>query len=156
MKGIVIYDSSYGNTRKIGETITDALNECGIETDFKYVKDVRKVSTGDYAFLVVGSPTRFGTMSFAMKALLGKVDEKEWAGRPFAAYGTENPESIEKKQSNAAEKIAEKLQEKQMKQLVPALRGIALDWKGPLQDGEIKRAKDYAREFAGKLKQQIN
>ncbi len=152
MKGLVVYDSSYGNTRIIGEAIADTLKESGIETDVCYVKDAREVNTKNYGFMIVGSPTRFGTMSFAMKAFLGKVNEKEWTGKPFAAFGTENPESIEKQQGNAAEKIALKLKEKNMKQLMPALRGVALGWKGPLQDGETRKAKDYAREFAGKLK----
>ncbi len=68
MKGIVVYDSSYGNTRTIGETIADTLKDSGFETEFCYVKDVKKISPADYAFMVVGSPTRFGTMSFAVKA----------------------------------------------------------------------------------------
>jgi flavodoxin len=38
MKGIVIYDSSYGNTRKIAETIAETLKESGMELDLFSVK----------------------------------------------------------------------------------------------------------------------
>jgi len=152
MKGIVVYDSSYGNTKQIAETIGETLKESGIEVDTFYVKDVKKLSARDYNFLVLGSPTKFGTMSFTIKGFLGKVKDKEWMNRPFAAFDTENPENIERKEGSAAEKIAEKLGEKQMNQLLPVLKAVVLDWKGPLQQGEIERAKKYARELATELK----
>jgi len=157
MKGIVIYDTSYGNTQKIAETIAETLRESGMEVDAFYVKDVKKLSAKDYDFLVLGSPTKFGTMSFTVKGFLGKVKSKEWMNKPFAAFDTENPENIERsrienKNWSAAEKIAEKLKEKQMIQLLPVLKGVVLGWKGPLQEGEVERTKEYARELAAKLK----
>jgi menaquinone-dependent protoporphyrinogen IX oxidase len=152
MKGIVVFDTSYGNTRTIAETISDTLKESGIEVDTFYVKDVKKLNAKDYDFIVLGSPTKFGTMSFTVKGFLGKVKNKEWINRPFAAFDTENPENIEKKAGSAAEKIAESLKEKQMNQLLPVLKAVVLGWKGPLQEGELERAKEYARELAIKLK----
>src|SRR5512137_2472724 len=94
MKGIVVYDTSHGNTRTIAETIAETLKESAIEVDLFHVKDAR-LGAGDYDFLVVGSPTRFGTMSFSVKSFLGKVESEEWANKPFAAFDTENPENIE-------------------------------------------------------------
>jgi hypothetical protein len=72
--------------------------------------------------------------------------------KPFAAFDTENPENIEREEGSAAEKIAEKLRERQMNQLLPVLKAVVLGWKGPLQEGEIERVKEYARELAIKLK----
>ena len=156
MKGIVVYDSSYGNTRKIAETIAETLKASGMQVDTFYVKDVKKLSADDYNFLVLGSPTRFGTMSFTVKGFLGKVKDKEWKNRPFAAFDTENPENLEKPEWSAAEKIAAKLKEKQMNQLLPVLKAVVIDMKGPLQDGEIERAKDYAKQLAAKLKKKTS
>jgi len=51
------------------------------------VKDVKKLSAKDYNFLVLGPPTRFGTMSFAIRGFLGKVKSEEWMNKPFAALG---------------------------------------------------------------------
>jgi menaquinone-dependent protoporphyrinogen IX oxidase len=152
MKGIVVFDTSYGNTKTIAETISETLKKSGIEVDAFYVKDVKKLSAKDYNFLVLGSPTKFGTMSFTVKGFLGKVKSKEWMNKPFAAFDTENPENIERKEGSAAEKIAEKLREKQMNQLLPVLKAVVLGQKGPLQEGEIERAKDYARRLAIELK----
>jgi flavodoxin len=152
MKGIVVFDTSHGNTKTIAETISETLEESGVAVDTFYVKDIKKLSAKDYDFLVLGSPTKYWTMTLAMRSFLSKVKSKEWVNKPFAAFDTEDPENIEKKRGNAAEKIAEKLREKQMNQLLPVLKAVVLGWKGPLQEGEIERTKEYARELAIKLK----
>lgn len=157
MKGIVVYDTSYGNTKTIAETIAETLKESGIEVDLFDVKDVKKLSAKDYNFLVLGSPTRFGTMSFAVRSFLGKVKSEEWTNKPFTAFDTENPENIERarienKEWSAAEKISENLRDKKMNQLLPVLKAVVLGQKGPLKEGEINRTKNYARELAIKLK----
>ena len=153
MKGIVVYDTSYGNTKKIAETIAETLKEFGTEVDLFDVKDVKRLSSNDYSFLVLGSPTRFGTMSLAIRGFLGKVKSEEWMNKPFAAFDTENPENVEKKQGSAAEKIAEKLREKKMKELLPVLKALVINMKGPLVEGEIERTKEYAKNLATKLKE---
>lgn len=157
MKGIVVYDTSHGNTKAVAETIAEALKKSGIEVDLFHVKDVKKLSAKDYGFLVVGSPTRFGTMSFAVRGFLGKVKGEEWMNRPFAAFDTENPENIEKarqenKEWSAAEKISKKLVEKKLSQVLPVLKVAVLGQKGPLVEGEIDRTKLYAKDLAAKLK----
>jgi len=153
MKGIVVYDTSYGNTKKIAETIAETLKESGTEVDLFDVKDVKKLNGKDYNFLVLGSPTKFGTMSFAIRGFLGKVNSEEWMNKPFAAFDTENPENVEKKQGSAAEKIAERLTEKKMNQLSPVLKALVFEMKGPLKEGEVERTKEYAKELAAKLKE---
>jgi flavodoxin len=153
MKGIIVFDTSHGNTRKIAEIISETLKESGTEGDLFYAKDVKKLSAKEYDFLILGSPTKFWTMTLAMRRFLGKVKRKEWANKPFAAFDTEDAENIERKRGSAGEKIAEKLTRKQMKQLLPVLKAVVLGWKGPLQEGEIERTKQYAREFATKLRQ---
>ena len=158
MKGLVIYDTSTGNTKKIAETITETLKESEIESDLFYVKNVKKLNAKDYDFLILGSPTKFGTMSFTMKSFLGKVKTEEWINKPFAAFDTENPENVEKSQAenknwSAAEKIAEKLKEKKMNQLLPVHKALVESkLKGMLLEGEIDKAKDYSKQLAAKLK----
>ena len=153
IKGIVVYDTSYGNTKKIAETITETLKESGMEADLFSVKNVKKPNAKDYNFLVLGSPTRFGTMSFGIRFFLRKVNGEEWMNKPFVAFDTELPENMEHKEWSAAEKIAERLRDKKMDQALPVLKVAVLGQKGPLQEGEIERTKDYARELAIKLKE---
>ncbi len=151
MRGIVVFDTSFGNTKTIAQTISETLRESGIDVDTLHVRQVKKISAKEHNFLVLGSPTRFGTMSFAIRSFLGKVKTEEWANKPFAAFDTENPENIEKKQGSAAEKIAAKLREKKMNQILPFLKAVVFEMKGPLKEGEIERTKDYARNLAAEL-----
>ena len=153
MKGIVIYDTSYGNTKTIAETIAETLKESGFEVHFSHVKDVKELHAKDYDFIVLGSPTRFGTMSFTVGRFIGgKIKGEEWRDKPFAAFDTENPENMEKKEYSAAEKIAAKLIDKKMNQLLPVLKAAVFGQKGPLKEGEIENTRKYARELASKLK----
>ena len=98
IKGLIVYDSSYGNTKKVAEKIEETLKESGMEVDLFKVKNIKRFNAKDYNFLVIGSPTRFGTMSFGTRFFLGRVKSKEWMNKPFAAFDTENPENLEKKE----------------------------------------------------------
>ncbi len=157
MKGILLYDTSYGNTKKIAETITQQLMDSGVEADLSHIKDTKNLNENNYDFLVLGAPTKFGTMSFAVKFFIGKIKTEAWTGKPFAAFDTENPENIERSQKenkdwSAAEKIARKLKEKNMNQLLPVLKAQVIGQKGPIVDGEIEKAKNFASDLAAKLK----
>ena len=151
MKGLIVYDTSYGNTRTIADLMVETLRESRVETDLFYVKDVRKLDGNDYDFLVIGSPTRFGTMSLTIRTFLGKVKSEEWLNKYFVAFDTENPENLGKNEGSAAEKIAGKLREKRMIELLPVLKALVIGMNGPLVAGEINRTRDYSMELARKL-----
>jgi flavodoxin len=97
-----------GTRRAVGEALAEGLRESGVEVDVFYVKDVKKLRAEDYDFLVLGSPTKFGTMSFTFKRFLGKVKD-DWANKPFAAFDTENPENIERSQAEGAKLVKQTL-----------------------------------------------
>jgi menaquinone-dependent protoporphyrinogen IX oxidase len=43
MKGAVIYDTTYGNTKKIAGAITDSLKESGLDVDIFHVKETKEL-----------------------------------------------------------------------------------------------------------------
>ena len=129
------------------------MKDAGIAVDLFDVENVKKLSGKDYSFLILGSPTKFGTMSLTIRSFLGKVKTEEWRNKPFITFDTENPENIEKKQGSAAEKIAEKLKDKKLTPLLPVLKAAVLGMKGPIVDGEIERTKEFTRELVLKLKE---
>ncbi len=154
MKALVVFDTSYGNTRTVAETISATLKESGLEVDTSYVKKTRKINAEDYSILVLGSPTRFGTMSFAFKGFLAKMNPQSWSGKVFAAFDTETRENIDKKEGSAAEKIAARLLGLRMNQVSPVLKAIVTsNLHCTLEAGEIERAREFARGLAGKLKE---
>jgi ribosomal protein L18 len=93
-------------------------------------------------------------MSFTVRRFIGgKINGEEWRGKPFESFDTEMQGNIEKSGASAAEKIAQKLSEKGLKQVVPVLKIGVLGTKGPLKEGKIENAKKFARELASKLKE---
>jgi len=153
MRGIVVYDTTYGNTKIVAETITETLKESGLELHLSYVKDVRELHAKDYDFLVLGSPTRINTMSFTVRRFISRrIKGEEWRNKPFASFDTELQRVIEMGGGSAAEKIAKKLSRKGLKQVLPVLKTAVLGSSGPLKEGEIENTKKYAKEFASKLK----
>jgi len=82
-KGIVIYYSKSGNTKKMAETIAKAMNEAELPTECKSVGDVEADDLLGYDAIVVGSPTYYGQMAAPIKQLIddtvgfhGKLDGK--------------------------------------------------------------------------------
>jgi menaquinone-dependent protoporphyrinogen IX oxidase len=157
VKGFVVFDTSYDNTRAIAAAIAESLRQWGIEADAAYVKDLKKVSAAENDFLVIGSPTRFGTASFAVKRFLSRLSEEEWHGKPFAAFDTELAQNIENAEGSAGERIASSLKEKRMVQLLPVLKSVVLATRGySLREGEIARARQFAETLASALRKRAS
>ena len=72
MKGIIVYDTSYGNTKKIGETITETLKASGIGIDLFYVKDVKNLSAKEYDFLSSWFSDKIWHNEFDYEVLFGQ------------------------------------------------------------------------------------
>ncbi len=148
---MVVYDTSFGDTKTVGQTIAETLKESGVTVDFYHLKDVKKLNGREYDFLVVGSQTRMGTMSLRMRSFLGRMKTEEWTNNPFAAFDTENRENLASREWSAAEKIGLKLLERGMHLSLPAMRAVVTGTRGPLEQGEIERTRDFAKQLAGRL-----
>jgi len=110
MKALVLYDTSYGNIKKIAETVAETLKGSGIEVDLFDVKDVKKLRAKDYDFLALSFPTRMSTMSWTIRRFIGRLRSEEWVNKPFIAFDTEIDGIIQKNGPSAAQKIAERFE----------------------------------------------
>lgn len=151
MKGIVLYDTTFGNTQRVAEAIADALKEGGHEVGLYHIREAKKLDAADYDFVVIGSPTKMNTMSFAMRGFLGKFKGEGWRGKPFFAFDTEMVDVIEKGGDSAGEKIQKELEESGMTPLVPVFKAGVAGIKGPLVAGSVDKAKKHASNFAEAL-----
>jgi NAD(P)H dehydrogenase (quinone) len=91
-KGIVIYYSRSGNTKKMAEIIAEAMNNADLPTECKPVNKVKAEDLLGYDAIVVGSPTYYGHMAGPIKELFdetvswhGKLDGKVGAAFSSAA-----------------------------------------------------------------------
>jgi NAD(P)H dehydrogenase (quinone) len=72
-KGIVVYYSRGGNTKKMAEIVTKAMNKGGLPTECKSVEKVKAEDLPDYDAIVVGSPTYYGQMAGPIKQLFDET-----------------------------------------------------------------------------------
>ncbi len=82
-KALVIYYSRTGNTKKMAQLVSSAIQKEGIDSDLKAVSEVKVDELLKYDAIIIGSPTYYGSMSFEIKKLLdesvkfhGKLDGK--------------------------------------------------------------------------------
>lgn len=68
-KGLVVYYSRSGNTKKMAETTASAMNDAGLSTKCKDVNDVKTEDLLAVDAIVVGSPTYYGHMAAPIKKM---------------------------------------------------------------------------------------
>ena len=105
MKAVVIYDSYYGNTQIVAETIIDQLNEEGHKCELRSLrKKYHESPQGDIMFL--GSPIRMGSVTRRVKKYVKKLDKKTWKDKPIVIFTTilMQPDNATDKQKESREK----------------------------------------------------
>ncbi len=69
-KAIVVYDTRFGNTKKVAEALTRGILKHNIDVKCVSVEDVRLDKLGKYDLIAIGAPTHFMTASKSMKEFL--------------------------------------------------------------------------------------
>jgi flavodoxin len=102
--------------------------------------------------LVVGSPTWKLRPTPTMRDLLKNLPRGALRGMAVASFDTRYPNSrVMQLLGSAAQAIAGRLKAKGGKLVVPAENFFVVARQGPLVDGEIRRAENWARQIAAKL-----
>lgn len=152
MKTLVVYESFFGNTEKIAQAVGKALGGGQVLKFSDFTLDALK----GVELLVVGSPTRAFQPTPGIKTFLKSLPAGSLNGVRAAAFDTR----MDVKEVNnafltfmesifgyAAEPIAKALVKKGAVQPVPAEGFIVKGSEGPMREGELERA----AEWAGKL-----
>ena len=157
MKALVVYDSVFGNTEKIAQAMGQALPaELGAEV--LRVGDVQPTQLTGLELLLVGSPTRAFRPTPAITKLLGSIQPGILRGTRVAAFDTRiAPQDIKSPvlrkvvsfMGYADKHIANKLRRSGGTQAIASEGFFVQDSEGPLKDGELDRAVEWARRAAG-------
>lgn len=151
---LVIYDSVFGNTEKVAQAIGEALGDIPV----KKVSEVNDQDLSGLKILIVGSPTRAFQPTPAIKNFLKDLAPNELQDVKSAAFDTRIP----KDQTDSGFlkfmiNIFGYADKKIEKQLTKAGAVIGLEstgfgvtgTEGPLAEGELERAKNWARNITG-------
>lgn len=155
MNTLIIYDSFFGNTRKIAEAISQGFKEK--DCKIKHVDDFKKEDLNNIKLLIVGSPTRAFMPSPKIKKFISSLSKKNLNELFIGSFDTRADmndvnNKIIKKMANifgyAAEPINKKLVKKGASSIVRPEGFFVNDTEGPLKNGEIERAKNWAIKIA--------
>ena len=157
MKGVVVYDTYYGNTKMVAESILEQITAEGHEGELRSVReDYPSAPQGD--FLFVGSPNRMGRVTGRTKRFVKKLDLEAWKNKPMAVFTTVAPmpkENATEKQKKSAErwifgaapKLRDMAKARGLNVVDKVLYVEVKDQKGPLVDTGVEQTKQFAHEF---------
>jgi flavodoxin len=160
MKAMVVYDSAYGNTKKVAEAMGEALAPSG-EVKILHVAEAKPEQLAGLSLLIVGSPTQKFTATGPTSSFLKSIPTSGLQGVRVAAFDTRFPESkineigilafFVRIFGYAAEPIAKRLRKKGGELAVEPEGFYVGDTEGPLLEGELERAASWARQIVASL-----
>lgn len=160
MKALVVYDSLYGNTEQIAQAIGTALGSQE-DIEIRRVSDVKTEHLAGLTLLIVGSPTQRFRPTTAITSFLKSIPKSSLKGVKVAAFDTRLTEGeIEKVRileffvgifGYAAEPISDGLKKKGGEVINPPEGFFVEGMEGPLKEGELERAADWAKQITAIL-----
>jgi flavodoxin len=149
-KVLIVYDSKYGNTKTVAETIAQGLKEVkGIETTLKSVKEVRPEAVPGFDAILVGSPNHIGRATSDIRKFIDNLGKMNLPGKAIAVFDTYMKEEIGKAVKGMEKQVGEKALG--MRLLTPGLSIRVEGMKGPLTEGELPKCKEFGKRVGEKL-----
>ena len=150
-KVIVAYESKYGNTKLVAETIIEGVREVeGIETVLSELKEVDLNKIIDYDAILVGSPNHFGGPTRGVRKFIDKLGKLSLERKLFAVFDTYLGRDFEKAVKKMEKRINEKVP--RLKQIAPGLSIKVQGMKGPIVEGELPKCKEFGNKIATQIK----
>lgn len=136
MKSIVVFDSNYGNTKKIADIIAKTLEAKSIS-----VSDVSANNLESLDLLIVGCPIIGWMPTQKMQTFLSKLNHETISGVKFATFDTRVKLFIH---GDAMKKIANKLTSLGAIQTTSPMAFYVKNKEGILFENEIAKATSWA------------
>ena len=104
MKAIILFDSLFGNTETIAQSLAKGLRHAGIESECVNIMMARADKLAEYDLLAFGAPTQYLSASKPMKEFLSRLKTVNLKGKLGFAFDTK----LSSIMSGSAAKVIEK------------------------------------------------
>jgi flavodoxin I len=104
MKAMILFESLFGNTEKIAQSLAKGIRNAGIEATVVDIKAAKLAELEGYDLLAFGAPTQIMTASKTFKAFLEQLKSIDLKGSRGFAFDTK----LESRFSGSAAKFIEK------------------------------------------------
>jgi len=129
-KALILYDSVYGNTKKVAMSLSRGLEAGGLYVDSNSIQDFNIIELENYDIIGVGGPTHFHGASKQMKLFLKRIKHFKMENKYGFAFETKVDFRLA---GSAAKRITRYLKKINLKIIHPTITGVVLDKEGPLQ-----------------------
>jgi flavodoxin len=130
-KVLILYDSVFGNTKKVAMSLSRGLEAGGLQVDSYFIEDFDIVDLTNYDIIGIGSPTHYHGASKKMKSFLNRIKHLKMEAKYGFAFETKGDFRLA---GSAAKSIVRYLNKIKVKIIHPIITGIVLDQEGPLKD----------------------
>jgi flavorubredoxin len=139
MKGVVVYDSHYGNTKIVAKAIAEELKAEGHEAELRSLRAHHpEPPQGDIMFL--GSPVRMGSVSGRVKRYVKKLDKDAT---------DEQKRSQDKWDIDAGRKLRDLAKSRGLSVVEKHLWVKVKGMKGPLVETGVEETGQFTRDIPG-------
>ncbi len=148
-KVLIVYESKYGNTRLAAEEIVAGIKEAckKAEVILRQVKEVNFDDVISADGMLIGSPNHWGKATGDIRKFIDKLGEINLNRMPVAVFDTYISRDFEKATRNMEKQISEKVLSLDI--ALPDLSIKVKNYKGPLEDGELEKCKQFGVKFGG-------
>ena len=150
MNSLVIYFSKFGNTQKVADAIGETLRSaCAVR-----VVDLIKIGESDLKeadLIVMGVPTHRMNLPEDVKSAFEKLPRHILRHKSVAGFDTSYKMSWWLSKLTASRKLLRNLKRLGGKRIVPPETFHVVAREGPMCDGEIERAGNWARQILSRV-----
>ncbi|MFX1306616.1 MAG: flavodoxin family protein [Promethearchaeota archaeon] len=148
-RALIVYDSVYGNTKKVAMSLSRGLEAGGIYVDCYFIQDLDLVSITNYDAIGIGGPTHFHGVSKPIKSFLKKINHLNIEKKQVFVFETKADFRLA---GSSAKKIIKYLKKMKMEIIHPPITGIVFDKEGPLK----KNTSDVMEQIGLKISDKLN
>ncbi|MFX0039614.1 MAG: flavodoxin domain-containing protein [Promethearchaeota archaeon] len=148
-KALVLYDSVYGNTKKVAMSLSRGLEAGGLYVDSCNIQEFKIIELKNYDLIGIGGPTHFHGASKNMKSFLNKLQHLKMENKQGFAFETKVDFKLA---GSAAKRIIRYLKKMKLEIVYPTITGIVLDKEGPL----LESTSDLMEQIGLKISEKVS
>jgi flavodoxin len=153
MNALVVYFSKFGNTRMLAESIAERMAESIGSGESVRVVDAEQLDSDALAgtdMVVVGVPTHRMNLPEAVRPVLDALPRRALKDKAVAAFDTSYRMNALLSRFTAARRLDRQLRKLGGRRLVAPETFIVEGREGPLEEGEVERAREWAESIVAR------
>ena len=142
MKVLIVYDTKYGNTKKVGELIAEGINSIeGNETVINHINDIDTNKDQTYDLILIGSPNHMGSHTSKVKKFIKNLSGAPLKGNSFAVFDTYQGKDFEKAMKKMEKQISKSIPD--LNKASPGLSIRVTGMKGPILEEDLPKCGEF-------------